>query len=1074
MNIFDNLPESIIKKMIQEKIEGQTEKYNEFANVLSSFRNHIVYELKQVNLLFCEYTPHDEDNHITNLFCIADKLLGKNAYEKMNAVELCLLIGAMYAHDWGMAVSKSERYYIATRKRQEGTPEIALLDDEFERFDRYIKQRTGKTQFLSDDEIEISVWQEYVRNTHAIRSGKRVEVFFAKFNRGVADALSKMCVGHWLDIEEISDRNGYYKDSSVFGEIVNLKALTIYIRLIDLFDLAEDRTPYVLWKFINPQNFYSKLEWEKHRALNPITCSQYEKGRVICISGSTDNHEVYAALMDFRKLCERYFRECIDLMAHMGDPRHELDIYLLDWRIEAKNFKPIEIGFDFDRENVFKILGDEIYNCHPYVYIRELIQNSIDAIQLRKGILERKGIGENNVGLIRIDVKKISDEEIEILCLDDGVGMDEYILKNYFSVIGKSYYKSMDFVGKKIDMFPISRFGIGILSCFAVANSMEIITKREPYMEEGSQGLKIIINDMKKTFRVEEIPEYRCEVGTQIKIKVKNETLINQLKRNNSLLEEYKITNYIKYINKYIDYPIVVDEFGEKIILLPPKYSLEKVKGKLAGYEDYEVIMVEPEYPKKELVVEQDRANFDEIFDIRRIDINDALGISEIEGCIFFPVLKNENTYVRGSVAKFDQAEILVNGKMRIRWKNRYGGASSEKKGFEHDCVSVCNKGILIESNKSSIWNYRFDDKLFPMPFVCVNFPKTISDISISRFESNNESKIMETIWDNLHNLISSELLERRKKLFGYELWRIISLYRLEYHLKVEKISPCLFEGISYPFINEEGEVAHNTIDDLDTVKLIPSIMRSIMEQYVKTGKYETEKNWIYGNCLLAIRDSYYTGFDFEEALNDTIYESLQHNFYFKEYNFVKEKNSEYLLEQEVWERGSEKDYVVKQIAEILNDFNVFYERDGERIKEIYSKVFYFKDLANFADAYKDYFAYCFEIINLNHPKTQLLIKYIWCLNDMLYNKAMSKVEVGIKKDLLEELPFLRTGYDYGHKKYSFNNINKVFEELHNWLTAFYPSLGKECIKIDKEDFVEKSISITGEDCFWENRKYSM
>ncbi len=517
-----------------------------------------------------------------------------------------------------------------------------------------------------------------------------------------------------------------------------------------------------------------------------------------------------------------------------------------------------------------------------------------------------------------------------------------------------------------------------------------------------------------------------------------------------------------------------MNEFGEKIILLPPKYSLEKVKGKLAGYEGCEVIIVEPEYPKKELVVEQDRANFDEIFDIRRIDINDALGISEIEGCIFFPVLKNEDTYVRGIVAKFDQAEILVNGKMRIRWKNRYGRPSSEKKAFEHDSVSMCNKGILIESNKSSIWNYRFDDKLFPMPFVCVNFPKTISDISISRFESNSESEIMKTIWDNLHNLISSELLERRKKLFGYELWRIITLYRLEYRLNVEKMSPCLFEGISYPFINEEGAVAHNNIDDLDTVKLIPSIMKSAMEQYVKTGKYEKEKNWNYGNCLLAIRENHYTGYDFEGAINSTIYESLQHNFYFKEYNFVKEKNSEYLLKQEVWERGTEKDYVVKQIVEILNDFNVFYERDGEIIKEIYSKVFYFTDLANFAESYKDYFAYCFGTINLNHPKTKLLIKYIWCLNDMLYNKVMSKVEVGMKKDLLEELPFLRTGYDFGHKKYSFDNINKTFEELHNWLKAFYPSLGKECIKIGKEDFVEKSISIKGDDCFWENRQYSL
>jgi len=1074
MNIFDNLPESIIRNVVQEKISGRTDRYSEYCKQLSSFRNYIVQELKQISLLFSEYTPHDEDNHIANLFHIADKLLGKEAYERMNAVELCLLMGAMYAHDWGMAVSRAERYYIATGKKQDGSPEIKLLDDEFDRFEQFIKKRTGKAKFESDEEIDTSLWQEYVRNTHALRSGKRVREYFAQFNGGVAGALEKICVGHWLDIEDISERNGYYKDASVFGENVNLKALTIYIRLIDLFDLAEDRTPYVLWKFVNPQNHYSKLEWEKHRALHQITCSKYEKGRVICISGSTDNHEVYAALMDFKKLCERYFRECIDVMAHMNDLRHELDIYLLDWRIEAINFKPIEVGFTFDRENVFKILSDEIYNCHPYVYIRELIQNSIDAISLRKSILERKGIGGDNLGLIRLEVRKITDEEIEVTCCDDGVGMDEYILKNYFAIIGKSYYNSTDFGNKGIDMSPISRFGVGILSCFAVANSMEIITRREPYMDEGKQGLKVIIEDMKKTFRVEEIPDYKCEVGTLIKLKIKQESLEKQLENNNKFPDVYSIVNYIKCINKYIEYPVVVDEFGEKNVFLPTNYKQEILERKLSDIADFEIYNVEPEYPKEELVIEQDKENFDRLFDIRKIDITSDLGVSEIEGKMFFAVLRSEQTCVKGVLGNHSKIEILADNKMRIRWEDVCFGNQSKKGFFDYDFIAMCNKGILIEGNSSNREHFIFNSKLFPPPFISINFPNTISNISLSRFDCKSRKEVIEKLWDRLHDFMSSELLERKKSLSGYEFWRTIALYVLQYRLNIDKMNPALFEGVKYPFMNEEGAIAYYDIHDMQEIKLIPSIMKNVVHQYVKTGICEKDANWTYGRCLLSTNESYYTGYDFEGAINSIIYESLQYNFYFKELRFVRESNSEYLLKQEVWERGFEKDYIVKQISEILNEFNVSYERDGGKIKEIYNRLFHFEDLANFSEEYRGNFAYCFTTINLNHKKAQLLIKYIWCLNDMLHNKDMSKCAIGRKKDQIEELPFLRTGNHIGYKKYSFAQINTMLEELHNWLRDFYPVLGDDCVNFCKEDFVEHSISVIKDDCFYENRKYSL
>ena len=135
------------------------------------------------------------------------------------------MVVSMYAHDWGMAVSKSERYYIATHNKKEDSPVINLLDDEFDRFERFIKTKSDKSVFENDEQISIEVWQEYIRDTHALRSGKRVDAYFTAFNGGFASALDKICIGHWLEIEDISERNGYYKDTPVLGENVNLIAL---------------------------------------------------------------------------------------------------------------------------------------------------------------------------------------------------------------------------------------------------------------------------------------------------------------------------------------------------------------------------------------------------------------------------------------------------------------------------------------------------------------------------------------------------------------------------------------------------------------------------------------------------------------------------------------------------------------------------------------------------------------------------------------------------------------------------------------------------------------------------------
>ena len=110
MNIenFKELPDCELLKVLAEKADQRHDINFNFLGKLDDFRQHVSNEVHQINELFPEYTPHDEQYHLTKLFHVADTVLGRERIEAMNPAELFVLAVALYGHDWGMAVSEQE------------------------------------------------------------------------------------------------------------------------------------------------------------------------------------------------------------------------------------------------------------------------------------------------------------------------------------------------------------------------------------------------------------------------------------------------------------------------------------------------------------------------------------------------------------------------------------------------------------------------------------------------------------------------------------------------------------------------------------------------------------------------------------------------------------------------------------------------------------------------------------------------------------------------------------------------------------------------------------------------------
>ncbi|MDR2423680.1 MAG: HSP90 family protein [Prevotellaceae bacterium] len=115
--------------------------------------------------------------------------------------------------------------------------------------------------------------------------------------------------------------------------------------------------------------------------------------------------------------------------------------------------------FQVNLKGMIELLSEHIYSS-PNVFVRELLQNCIDAITSRRTI-DASFAGEIN----------IYAEPRRIVFEDNGIGLSEDEIHNFLSVIGQSSKRDnvfeKDYIGK---------FGIGLLSCFVVSNEIKVET----------------------------------------------------------------------------------------------------------------------------------------------------------------------------------------------------------------------------------------------------------------------------------------------------------------------------------------------------------------------------------------------------------------------------------------------------------------------------------------------------------------------------------------------------------------------------------------------------------------------
>lgn len=513
-------------------------------NVIALVHESVSYAIQRTKTVIShmgEFTLHDGD-HLFRVLHLMEKLTGEQLIKNLSAPELLLLILTAFFHDIGMAPDEKE--VITWKKVWDTQPE--LFDDgerkTFEGFQRFYSARPdeqttidklaaeGKT--VLSDTIKSYLITEYIRQSHADRARDIIDKDWSgKITFRDSDLtveFAQLCFSHNEDALKLMDMDKNY----LCGENIYacIPLIGIILRLADILDFDAKRTPPVLFSHLYVRNPISVKEWQKHRSVEAWNINQ----EIIEFSAICSHPAIQSAVNQFCDDIDKELSISNSLLTHLNDLSKNKERGLIlklpvnvTRKIHTKKnlkgkpvFKYHDTKFTLSKRQVIDLLmGSSLYG-KPAIALRELIQNSIDACLLRQA-QERKWNGSNLVYQPEIRVSYYKENDDLILEVEDnGTGMDEYIIDNYYSKVGSSFYKSADFYTLKAeanaDFQPTSRFGIGILSSFMVADSLIVDTKRVYAEHQSSDPLLVTVEGQESIFLIQE--GKRTTPGTTTKL----------------------------------------------------------------------------------------------------------------------------------------------------------------------------------------------------------------------------------------------------------------------------------------------------------------------------------------------------------------------------------------------------------------------------------------------------------------------------------------------------------------------------------------------------------------------------
>lgn len=511
---------------------------------------------------FPEYTKHGID-HVEMVITTATNLIGSNCRGLITAEDATVLILSCLLHDAAMHLTE-DGFLNLINSESSFRPIKGFSDVEWNilwenflieasRYDqRQLHGLFGDTEPVHRPKDNPQNWTrkdrlligEFIRKNHG-RLAHEIAVYGIP---GPGPHLLELDT----DLEELKDLSGivarshslpvraclpYLKAHYDLRDYKNVHAvfLMVLLRVSDYLQIDAERAPEEYLKIQRLRSPISKKEWDAHNSIKNIH-HNHEDPEAIYIHALPEKAETFLKVKEW--LCG--IQEEIDWSwAVLGEIYGRYDLKALSIVLrrvrsnlddinafaDSVNYVPARAQFSTASADLLKLLIGPLYGNKPEVGVRELLQNSIDAVLERNEVFKkspglRKEFEEIDADVI-VNVCKDSDGTSWISIKDYGIGMTVDTVTNYFLKAGASFRKSDEWRANfedsnhKSKVHRSGRFGVGALAAFLLGDEIEVITKN--IFASPDKGILF-----KSTVDTEIINmEYgSAEVGTTIKINI--------------------------------------------------------------------------------------------------------------------------------------------------------------------------------------------------------------------------------------------------------------------------------------------------------------------------------------------------------------------------------------------------------------------------------------------------------------------------------------------------------------------------------------------------------------------------
>lgn len=506
---------------------------------------------------FQTYSYHNA-SHAESVLHNIERLLGEERIRQLSASDAFMLLHVAYMHDVGMSISVSERegmmqddqfLEMVERLLMEGDADMRkaaenLLKTDYTEYKNVSsRERSKKVKKLFTEKLNVfygvsQLMAEYQRNMHASKVMDRMHDWTLdpeKLGNGLAvSGIPLRIFLRIADCASIHATSGIEpvlalpkEDSGYVLDTMHPRFVAVMLQLGDALDMDNNRFNPFVFEFAGNFPRTSTLHYKKHHAIRQLNITP----QVIEIHADCNSQEVLRlvrveceSIEEILKNASYYWNEIAPEGLSGCLPTIVQNKVLLDGQQVPAEL--VKAQFNISQVRAFRLLeGANVYGGN-FVFLREIIQNAIDASKLqcwedyiyRCKLKERKilqdeyelveyGLNASEQEILsEIDVwdypielyfeigMQIQDEVEELKFIpaeeirekkdlkgkygvrftvrDHGTGITkEDLIK--ISNVGSSYEEKKHFIDKMPDWLkPTGQFGIGLQSVFLVSDSV--------------------------------------------------------------------------------------------------------------------------------------------------------------------------------------------------------------------------------------------------------------------------------------------------------------------------------------------------------------------------------------------------------------------------------------------------------------------------------------------------------------------------------------------------------------------------------------------------------------------------